>query len=91
MTEHMQLSDLKTYCKQIQAWLNARYGAKEGQEIWEKVSWQYEQYLKDLPDYGGKKAGHASAIYGGLLVFSVTLCRSGSRLAASACPTSSSK
>ncbi len=27
--------------------------------------------MKDLPDYGGKKAGHASAIYGGLLVFSL--------------------
>ena len=31
----------------------------------------YLSYLEDLPELGGKKNGHASAIYGGLLVFSL--------------------
>ena len=53
-----------------QKWLIDRYG-KDTDRIWEKTVQNYNTYLKDLPDYGGKKNGHARAIYGGLLVFAL--------------------
>ena len=31
----------------------------------------YNAYLPELPDYGGKRNGHARAIYGGLLIFAL--------------------
>ena len=39
--------------------------------IWQTVTENYTGYLKELPDYGGKKNGHASAIYGSLLIFAL--------------------
>ena len=39
--------------------------AKKADRIWEKTVQNYDGYLPDLPDYGGKKNGHARAIYGG--------------------------
>lgn len=71
MSEHMQLSDMKNFCDAVQAWLNTRYGAADGAKIWEQVSAQYNKYLEEIPDYGGKKASHALAIYGGLIIFSL--------------------
>lgn len=71
MGEPMQLSDMKEFCGNIQAWLNNRYGATQGAEIWEKTSAQYNKYLEEIPDYGGKKASHALATYGALLIFSL--------------------
>lgn len=32
---------------------------------------QYGEYLKELPDYGGKKTSHALAIYGSIVIFSL--------------------
>ncbi len=69
--EHMQLSDMPGFCESIQKWLDERYGKAEAVQIWEKVCEQYNEYLKDLPDYGGKKANHAAGIYGGVLIFSL--------------------
>lgn len=67
MTEHMRLSDMPQFCESVKAWLNGRYGEKQGAEIWRATAAQYDDYLKDLPDYGGKKANHALAIYGALI------------------------
>ena len=71
MIEHMQLGDMPKFCEDVQKWLNGRYGAQQGTAIWQAATAQYDEYLKDLPDYGGKKANHALAIYGALLIFSL--------------------
>ncbi len=67
--DHVKISDLP-YCKPIKEWLVERYG-EQADEVWKKVEDQYNAYLLDLPDYGGKKNGHAMAIYGGLLIFAL--------------------
>ena len=59
------------YCKPVKKWLCERYGCDQADLIWEKTVEQYNAYLPDLPDYGGKKNNHAMAIYGGLLIFSL--------------------
>ena len=64
---HVPVNELP-YCEPVKKWLVDRYG-KDADRIWEKTVQNYNTYLKDLPDYGGKKNGHARAIYGGLLVF----------------------
>ena len=60
---HIQIEALP-YCAPVRKWLMERYG-KEANWIWEKTVQNYVNYLRDLPDYGGKKNGHARAIYGG--------------------------
>ena len=67
---HIQIKDLP-YCKPIGKWLKDRYGEVQAEEIWQKTVSQYNAYLPELPDYGGKKNGHAMAIYGGLAIFSL--------------------
>ena len=69
IANHIPLSELP-YCKAVQKWLADRYGNEAGR-IWENTANNYDSYLPDLPDYGGKKNGHAKAIYGGLLVFAL--------------------
>ena len=71
MAEHMKLSDMPKFCAEIEKWLKARYGEAEGAEIWEATSHQYDKYLEELPDYGGKKTSHALAIYGSIIIFSM--------------------
>lgn len=71
MAEHMKASDMPGFCAEINEWLNGRYGAEQGGKIWESTCKQYDEYLKELPDYGGKKNTHALAIYGALLIFSM--------------------
>lgn len=71
MSKHMELKDLSKFCSKIKNWLNSRYGEQQGGEIWSKVCDQYNEYLKDLPDYGGKKNVHSYAIYGSILIFSL--------------------
>lgn len=71
MSEHMELSELSEYCSRIREWLDSRYGAAQGEKIWEATGRQYNEYLKELPDYGGKKNNHALAVYGGVLIFSL--------------------
>lgn len=71
MAEHMQLRDMPKFCAEIEAWLNARYGEAEGKKLWEATGRQYGEYLKELPDYGGKKTSHALAIYGSIVIFSL--------------------
>lgn len=67
--DHIQLNELP-YCKPVKKWLIDRYG-KEAKQIWDKTAQNYNTYLSEIPDYGGKKNGHARAIYGGLLVFAL--------------------
>ena len=71
MIKHMRLGDMPQFCETVKAWLNERYGEEQGAAIWRATAAQYDEYLKDLPDYGGKKANHALAIYGALLIFSL--------------------
>ena len=67
---HMTIEQLP-YGKQVRSWLKDRYGGTEANIIWEQTRENYQNYLPDLPDYGGSKNGHARAIYGGLLVFAL--------------------
>ena len=67
---HIPISKLP-YCKPVKRWLVERYGISQADSVWQKTVDQYYAYLPDLPDYGGKKNGHAKAIYGGLLIFSL--------------------
>ena len=67
---HIKLQKLP-YCKTVKEWLIDRYGRETAIDIWKKTRRQYNEYLIDFPDYGGKKNGHALAIYGGLLIFSL--------------------
>ena len=67
--DHLKIKDLP-YGNPIKKWLAERYGG-QADEIWKKTEDQYNAYLFDLPDYGGKKNGHAIAIYGGLLIFAL--------------------
>ena len=60
----------KSYNRKIRIWLRNRYGY-EADGIWDQVQQNYLNYFADLPDFGGKKNGHAAAIYGGLLIFSL--------------------
>jgi hypothetical protein len=68
-TDHIQLNELP-YCKPVKKWLIDRYG-KEANQIWKETARNYNKYLSEIPDYGGKKNGHARAIYGGLLIFAL--------------------
>ena len=60
-----------SYNEKVLLWLKDRYGQEEALAIWSKVEENYLRYLEDLPEMGGKKNGHASAIYGGLLIFAM--------------------
>ena len=67
--KHFPVNELP-YCRLVKKWLIDRYG-KNADRIWEETVRNYNTWLQDLPDYGGKKNGHARAIYGGLLVFAL--------------------
>ena len=71
MSEPMKLSDMPKLCAKTKTWLQARYGEAEGAKLWEAACCQYNQYLKELPDYGGKNTSHALAIYGSIVIFSL--------------------
>ncbi len=71
MTEHMKLCDIPQICGEVEKWLKERYGEEEGTKLWEATSRQYNKYLEELPDYGGKKTSHALAIYGSIAIFSL--------------------
>ena len=63
----MELGKLP-YCEKIKQWLADRYGP-DAESIWRRTEENYAAFLSEAPDYGGKKNGHAMAIYGGLLIF----------------------
>ena len=67
--KHISVDELP-YCEAVRKWLYDRYG-NNSDLIWNKTVQNYNDYLQDLPDYGGKKNGHARAIYGGLLIFAL--------------------
>ena len=67
---HIPIEKL-SYCEPVKEWLTERYGAKEADAIWNKVVENYNSYLAEMEDVGGKKSNHAKAIYGGLLVFAL--------------------
>lgn len=66
---HIPLTEL-SYRKEVREWLDDRYGA-QAEEIWQTVSDNYDRYLTEMEDMGGRKNGHAQAIYGGLLIFAL--------------------
>lgn len=68
--KHMTIEQLP-YGKPIRSWLKDRYGESEANKIWEQTQKNYRSYLPELPNYGGRKNGHAKAIYGGLLIFAL--------------------
>ncbi len=59
------------YNRKIRKWLDDRYGYEEGKRIWKQTEKNFISFYEELPDYGGKKNGHAIAIYGGVLVFAL--------------------
>lgn len=61
----------KAYNDKVRKWLMERYGEKDAGKIWAVTEENYLRYLDDMPEMGGKKNGHASAIYGGLLIFAL--------------------
>ena len=63
--------DQNPYKNPVRKWLAGRYETEQAEEIWQRTVKNYNAYLADLPDLGGKKSGHAGAIYGGLLVFAL--------------------
>ena len=67
----MDLNEMKEMCLKVQEQLNKRYGSDEGQKIRNATCKQYNHYLKEIPDYGGKKNAHALAIYGSIIIFSL--------------------
>lgn len=67
----MKINDMPKFCAEIEAWLKARYGEREGAELWEATCRQYHHYLEEIPDYGGKRSSHALAIYGSIVIFSL--------------------
>ena len=71
MSEHLQLSDMPEFCTAVKTWLKNRYAPEQAEAVWRTTSRQYEQYLTELPDYGGKKNTHAAGIYGSVLIFSL--------------------
>ena len=71
MSEHMKLSDIPEFCAAVKEWLKTRYGQNKGEKLWEAVCCQYDKYLEEEPDYGGKKNPHALAIYGSIVIFSM--------------------
>ena len=70
MNNHISIKDL-SYSKQVREWLAERYGSEQVQSIWKRVVENYNGYFTKLPDYGGRKNGHANAIYGSLLIFAL--------------------
>ncbi len=70
MARHITSEQLP-YGEPVRSWLKDRYGVTEAAEIWKQTQENYRNYLSDLPDYGGRKNGHAKAIYGGLLIFAL--------------------
>ena len=66
-TEHILIEKLPQ-TKQIKAWLKERYG-DGAKAIWRNTAENYNRFLDEIPDTGGRKNGHAGAIFGGLLVF----------------------
>ena len=54
MEKHISIEKL-SYSKQVQNWLAERYGSDQAQSIWQQVVENYNGYLTELPDYGGKK------------------------------------
>ena len=55
---HLTIKQLP-YGKTVGKWLKDRYGVEEANRIWRKTRKNYQNYLSDLPDYGGRKNGHA--------------------------------
>ena len=67
---HIALSS-NPYREPVRKWLAERYGSQDAASIWENVAQNYERHLAEAPDYGGRRNGHAKAIYGALLVFAL--------------------
>ena len=51
---HLTIKQLP-YGKTVRKWLKDRYGVEEANRIWRKTRKNYQNYLSNLPDYGGRK------------------------------------
>ncbi|MCM1190669.1 MAG: L-2-amino-thiazoline-4-carboxylic acid hydrolase [bacterium] len=49
-------------------WIKKEYGSESG-KVWDEVQRQYIAFLKDAPDFGGKKSPHSVQIYDSILLF----------------------
>ena len=56
MNNHLPIS--KEMEAVMQKHLSEKYSEEEAVECWIKIISQYESFLKDLPDFGGKKSRH---------------------------------
>ena len=54
MNNHLPIS--KEMEAVMQKHLSEKYSEEEADERWKKIIFQYESFLKDLPDFGGKKS-----------------------------------
>lgn len=52
----------------LRDWIKKEYGS-EAEKVWDGVQRQYVKFLKDAPDFGGKKSPHAAQIYDSILLF----------------------
>ena len=56
MNKHLPISrEMEAIMKKH---LSSKFSEEEAEEYWKKVLTQYEVFLKDLPDLGGKKSRH---------------------------------
>ncbi|MCM1523878.1 MAG: L-2-amino-thiazoline-4-carboxylic acid hydrolase [Ruminococcus sp.] len=53
--------------------IHKEYGG-DAETVWETVQKKYAEFLKDAPDYGGKKSPHAAQIYDAVLLMSFCAC-----------------
>lgn len=70
MSNHIPVERL-SYSKKVKCWLEERYGVEQARDIWRTAVENYGRYLATIPDYGGRRNGHATAIYGSLLIFAL--------------------
>lgn len=69
----MDLSEMKEMCLAVQKWLNERYEKMEVKKIWEATCKQYNHYLKELLDYGGKNCTCVSYLWEYHYFFSLSI------------------
>ncbi|MCM1578375.1 MAG: hypothetical protein NC078_06220 [Ruminococcus sp.] len=55
--------------KTLFEFIKKEYGG-EAEQVWENTQKKFADFLKDAPDYGGKKSPHAVQIYDGILLLS---------------------
>lgn len=70
VSNHIPIERL-SYSTKVKGWLAERYGIEQARTIWRTTVENYDRYLATIPDYGGRRNSHATAIYGSLLIFAL--------------------